>query len=48
MHFRKNFIEKEKKKTNNVLTTFSIFHKSVIKTFLKWFINNCPKGYPLI
>ena len=21
---------------------FFIFHKSVVKTFLKWFINNCP------
>ena len=36
-------MEKEKKKIN-VLIAFSIFHKSDIKTFLKWFINNCPKG----
>jgi len=27
----------------NFLTTFYIFHKSDIKIFLKWFINNWPK-----
>ena len=28
--------EKKKKKTTNVLTVFFIFHKSNVKTFLKW------------
>ena len=32
------------KKTINVLTVFSIFHKSCVKTFLKWVVNYCPKG----
>ena len=32
------------KKKINILTIFSIFHKSNIKTFLKQFINNCPKS----
>ena len=32
------------KKTINVLMSFSIFHKNNIKTFLKLFINNCPKA----
>ena len=27
---------KEEKKTTNVLTVFFIFHKSNVKTFLKW------------
>ena len=34
-----NYLKKtlwEKKKKINVLITFSIFHKSDIKTFLKW------------
>ena len=33
-----------KKKTINVLTAFFIFHKSSVKTFLKWIINYYPKG----
>ena len=41
--FSKVFIGKEKK-IINVLTAYSNFHQSDIKTFLKWFINNCPKG----
>ena len=34
----------EKKKKISVFTAFYffIFHRSVVKTFLKWFINNCP------
>ena len=37
------FMEKEKKKKQlNFLTTFYIFLKSDIKTFLKWFINKYP------
>ena len=31
-------MEKDKK-TFNILTVFFIFHKSDIKTFLKWIIN---------
>ena len=27
-----------------LLTTFYIFHKNNIKTFLLWFINNCSKN----
>ena len=34
----------KKKKVINILTTFFIFHKSGIKTFLKCIINECPKG----
>ena len=34
----------EKKKVINNLTVFFIFHKSSIKTFLKWIINEFPKG----
>ena len=32
------------KKVINILTVFFISHKSGIKTFLKWIINECPKG----
>ena len=35
---------KKKKKTINTLTAFFIFHKNDIKTFLKWIINEYPKG----
>ena len=34
----------EKKKKINVLTIFFISHKSDVKTFLKWIINQCPMG----
>ena len=34
----------EKKKTINVLTAFFISHKSDVKTFLKWIVNECSKG----
>ena len=30
---------KKEKKTINVLTAFFIFHKSDVKTFLKWILN---------
>ena len=33
-----------KKKTFNILTAFSIFHKNDVKTFLKWILNQCPNG----
>ena len=32
------------KKTINVLTAFFISHKSDVKTFLKWIVNECSKG----
>ena len=35
---------KKKKKTMNVVTAFFISHKSDIKTFLKWIINQYTKG----
>ena len=31
----------KKKKTINVLTVFLISHKSDVKTFLKWILNQC-------
>ena len=44
IQLKKVFMEKEKKKTINVLTVFFISHKSDVKTFLKWILNECPKG----
>ena len=41
---KESFYGKRKKKTINVLTVFFIFHKSDVKTFLKWIVNKCPKG----
>ena len=38
---KENFYGK-RKKIINVLTTFFIFHKSDVKTFLKWMVNECP------
>ena len=35
IRLKKVFMEKEKKKTINVLTVFFISHKSDVKTFLK-------------
>ena len=43
IHLKKYFMEKGKKKVN-VLTVFSIFNKSGVKTFLKWIVNHSPKG----
>ena len=40
---KENFIGKEKK-TINILTAFFISHKSDVKTFLQWIINQYPKG----
>jgi len=34
----------KRKKQLIFLTAFYIFHKSGVKNFLKWFINNFPKG----
>ena len=33
--FKERFYEKGKEKSINILTVFSIFHKSCVKTFLK-------------
>ena len=38
------FYEKRKKKVIKVLTVFFIYHKSDVKTFLKWIVNYCFKG----
>ena len=35
--------KKKKKKAINILTAFFISHKSDVKTFLKWIVNQCPK-----
>ena len=37
--FKESFYGKWKKKVINILTVFFISHKSDIKTFLKWIIN---------
>ena len=42
--FKENFYGKRKKKVINVLTAFSISHKSGVKTFLKWIVNHYPKS----
>ena len=36
--------EKKKKKPINVLTAFFISSKNIVKTFLKWIVNHCPKN----
>ena len=41
--FKESFYGK-KKKLINVLTAFSIFHKSGVKIFLKRIVNHCSKG----
>ena len=41
--FKESFYGK-RKKVINVLTSFFISHKSDVKTFLKWIVNQCPKG----
>ena len=38
---KESFYGKRKKKTINILTAFFIFHKSDVKTFLKWILNQC-------
>ena len=40
IHLKKILIGKEKNAIN-VLTDFFIFHKSCVKIFLKWIINQC-------
>ena len=41
---KESFYGKRKKKTFNVLTAFFISQKSDVKIFLKWIVNECPKG----
>ena len=38
---KESFYEKRKEKTINILTAFLISHKSDVKTFLKWIVNEC-------
>ena len=42
--FKESFYRKIGKKKINVLTVFTISHKSGVKTFLKWIVNKYPKG----
>ena len=44
IYLKKVFMRKEKKKAINVLIAFFISHKSSVKTFLKWIVNQYPKG----
>ena len=41
---KESFYGKRKEKVINVLTIFFIFHKSDVKTSLKWILNQCLKG----
>ena len=41
---KESFYEKRKKKAINILIAFFIFHKSDVKNFLKWIINQCSKS----
>ena len=41
--FKENFYKK-RKKIINILIVFFISHKSGVKIFLKWIINQCPKS----
>ena len=43
IHLKKVFMRKENK-TINILTAFFISHRSSVKAFLKWIINQCYKG----
>ena len=38
----------EKKKVINIFITFFIFHKNNVKTFVKWIVNQYPKGHSLV
>ena len=35
---------RKRKKIINVLTVFFISHKSDVKNFFNWILNQCPKG----
>ena len=39
----KESFSRKKKKTINVLTSFFISHKSDIKTFFNWILNECTR-----
>ena len=41
IQLKKVFMEKEKK-TINILIDFFVSHKSDVKIFLKWILNECP------
>ena len=41
---KESFYEKRKKNTINVMTAFFISHKSDVKTFFNWILNQYPKG----
>ena len=41
---KESFYGKRKKKTINILTVFFISHKSDVKTFFNWILNQCSKG----
>ena len=41
--FKENFYEK-RKNAINVLTAFFIYHKSGVKTFIKWIVNYYPRA----
>ena len=41
---KESFDGKRKKKVINVLTAFFISHKSDVKTFFNWILNQCSKG----
>ena len=39
-----NSVKKKNYGKKNFNVFFFIFHKSDVKTFLKWIVNQCPKG----
>ena len=39
-----NLVKKKFYGKKNFNVFFFIFHKSDVKTFLKWIVNQCPKG----
>ena len=41
---KENFRGEKKKKTINVLTAYFVSYKSDVKTFIKWIVNQYPKG----
>ena len=41
---KESFYRKRKKKVINILTVFFISHKSDVKTFFNWILNQCSKG----
>ena len=41
---KENFRGEKKKKTMNVLIAYFVSYKSDVKTFIKWIVNQYPKG----